>query len=101
MDMVLQMFKIDLGISHKKRDEYFENYLAAQNGELLRRGITLDLESAEDVMLLSDYAAWNYRKRTEDIPLAQNLRQRIRNRQIKNRAGGDVGGVGQNQPVNG
>lgn len=93
MDLVLQMFKIDLGVKHEKRDDYFKNYLAAQNGELLRRGIRLDLKVTEDIMLLSDYAAWNYRKRTEDIPLAQNLQQRIRNRQIESRAGGSDDGV--------
>lgn len=95
MDIALQMFKIDLGINHDKRDGYFKNYLIAQSADLLRRGIKLDMKVMDDVMLLSDYAAWNYRKRTEDVALAQNLQQRLRNRRIKNR--GEVANDGNKQ----
>lgn len=86
METVLEMFKIDLGISHNKRDAYFTNYLQAQQNELERKGIALNFDKVEDIMLLSDYAAWNYRKRSEDMPLANNLLYRLRNRQIQKRA---------------
>lgn len=88
MDIVLQMFKIDLGINHDKRDEFFLNYLFAQKSAMEEKGVAIDLQITEDQMLLSDYAAWNYRKRTEDIGLSKNLQERIRNKQVRGRAQG-------------
>lgn len=86
METVLQMFKIDLGISHIVRDAYFNNFLLAQQKELESKGFVLDLTLTEDIMLLSDYASWNYRNRSENVELAKNLQLRIRNRVIKERA---------------
>lgn len=87
METALKLFKLDLGITHEKRDEYFRTLLEAAQGELLRKGVILDLDQADDVMLLSDYAAWLYRKRQEDVPMANNLYWRIMNRKVKERAG--------------
>ncbi|MEG0854413.1 MAG: hypothetical protein RSF82_11100 [Angelakisella sp.] len=86
MNTVLNMLKIDLGINHTMRDEYFTELLNSCQAELISKGVTLDLAKPEDIMLLSDYAAWVYRKRTEDVPMAQNLTCRIRNRKVKGRA---------------
>lgn len=87
---VLDLLKIDLGITHTKRDVYFTKLIEASLGELSRKGIDIDVESADtdDVFLLVDYTAWNYRKRLENAPLAENLKLRIYNRKIRNRAGG-------------
>ncbi len=86
MNQALEMLKIDLGINHDKRDAYFNNLLQASKNELQSRGVYLDLLDVEDLMLLCDYSAWNYRKRQENIPISRNLQQRIRNRQTKARA---------------
>ena len=86
METVLQMFKIDLGISHNVRDAYFNNFLLACQKELEEKKIILDLTLIEDIMLLSDYASWNYRNRTENVELAKNLQLRIRNRIMRERA---------------
>jgi len=86
LETVLNMFKIDLGITHNLRDTFFNNFLLAQQKELEGKGFTLDLALTEDIMLLSDYATWNYRKRGEDIGLSKNLILRIRNRVTKERA---------------
>ncbi len=86
MDEVLKLFKLDLGITHDKRDAYFCALLNAASMELGRKGIELDLEQADDQMLLSDYAAWLYRKRQEDAPMANNLNWRIMNRKVRGRA---------------
>lgn len=85
-DTVLEMLKIDLGISHKARDVYLNNVIQGCAEELKDKGIILDLNNADDVMLLSDYSAWRYRKRTEDVPLAKNLDLRINNARTKERA---------------
>lgn len=67
------------------RDAFFIQLLKGSTKELEAKGINLDLAQADDQMLLSDYAAWCYRKRQEDVPLANNIQHRIRNRIIKER----------------
>lgn len=86
MQTVLEMLKVDLGISHQSRDVYLNNVIQGCVEELKDKGIMLDLEQTDDAMLLSDYAAWRYRKRTEDVPLAKNLDLRIKNVRTKERA---------------
>lgn len=85
MDTLLNLLKIDLGITHNLRDAFFIGLIKATIKEIERKGIKLDLNAADDQMLVTDYAAWSYRKRQEDIPLANNLQQRLRNRIIKER----------------
>lgn len=80
---ILKMVKFDLGISSNKRDDYLLKYIEGAAGEISRKGITLDLESSDDMILLADYTAWVYRKRTENVPLSANLRLRLTNRRVK------------------
>lgn len=87
---VLQLFKLDLGIKNASKDAYFESLITASAQELERKGIQLDKNCVEDAMLLADYAAWNYRKREENVPLPTNLVQRIRNRIVSVRARREV-----------
>lgn len=86
METVFILFKIDLSITHKKKDEYLKAYLLAQQSDIENKGIQLDLTQVEDQILLSDYASWNYRKRTEDVSLPKNLHMRIRNKIVGGRA---------------
>ena len=90
MDEVLKLLKLDLGISHDKRDSYFIALLESAQMELSRKGIALNLTQADDVMLLSDYAAWLYRKRQEDVPMSNHLNWRLMNRKVRGRAGGET-----------
>lgn len=85
MDTILNLLKIDLGITHNLRDAYFIQSLQGTLKEIERRGISLDLNSADDQMLLCDYAAWVYRNRSTNIPLANNIQHRILNRIIEER----------------
>lgn len=86
METVLNLLKIDLGITHTLRDTFFTTLLQAVQKEIESKGITIDLTNTEDQMLLSDYAAWKYRKRQEDVGMSQNLLFRIRNRVVKARS---------------
>lgn len=86
MNTVLSLLKMDLGITHTLRDTYFITLIQSVVKEIEQKGITLNLNSAEDQILLSDYSAWVYRKRQENLPLAQNIQQRLRNRIVKERA---------------
>ena len=85
METVLKLFKIALGITHNARDDYFIPMLEARQADLSEKGIQLDLTKVEDQLLLCDYAEWMYKKRMDDIPMAQNLQWRIRNRIVKGR----------------
>ena len=85
MDTLLNLLKIDLGITHNVRDAFFTKLIQGTMKEIERRGITYDENSPDDQMLIVDYAAWVYRKRAEDTPLAANIQQRLRNRIIKER----------------
>ncbi|AEY64827.1 hypothetical protein [Clostridium sp. BNL1100] len=86
MEIILTLLKIDLGITHNLRDAYFISTILAAQKEIEYKRITLDLSNVEDQMLLSDYAAWKYRKRQEDVGLPQNLTYRLRNRVVKARS---------------
>ena len=92
MDEVLKLLKLDLGITHDKRDAYFNALLNSAVLELERKGIALSLAEDDDQMLLSDYAAWLYRKRQDDVPLAKNLKLRLMNRKVRARAQGVTDG---------
>ena len=85
MNTLLNLLKIDLGITHSLRDAFFIQLLQGTIQEIERRGITVDKTKADDQMLIVDYAAWTYRKRQEDQPLAKNIQHRIRNRIIQER----------------
>ena len=89
MDTVLELLKLDLGVTHKLRDLYFMHLIEGCADELERKNIKLDKNAPDDQMLLSDYAAWQYRHRQEDVPLARNLQLRIANRAIRGRSGND------------
>lgn len=85
MDTILNLLKLDLGITHDLRDAFFIQLIQGTIEEIEKRGINLDLNKASDQMLVVDYSAWIYRKRQEDIPLANNIRHRLRNRIIEER----------------
>lgn len=87
MDKILKLFKIDLGINHDKRDEYFTVLISSTITQLERKGITSKGDDDLDyTLLVADLAAWTYRNRQENMPMAENLRQRIRDRIVVNRA---------------
>lgn len=91
METVLQLLKYDLGISSEARDIYLKALIEANQKEIEKKGIDLTLTDVEDQMLLVDYSAWKYRKRNEDVQLANNLRQRIQDRIVKARGENYVG----------
>lgn len=86
MEVILNLLKQDLGITHTLRDEYFLKLIEASQTEIESKGAILNIASTEDQVLIADYAAWVYRKRQEDIPLANNIRYRIRTRVLKERS---------------
>ncbi len=83
---MIALLKLDLGISHNKRDAYFDALMEASEKELIKKGISLDFADVDDKMLCVDYAAWKYRNREKDMELAKNISSRIRRRATKKRS---------------
>lgn len=92
LDEALKLFKLDLGVSHDKRDALFTRRIESTLGELKGRGCNLDLTKTEDLTFVVDYTLWQYRKRETEAGLAPSLNQRLRNYQAKNRIGGGTDG---------
>jgi hypothetical protein len=90
METILELLKIDLGITHDKRDKYFTALIEAAEKELNRKGCNIDITAVDDQMLVVDYACWTYRKRQTNESLPNNLQLRIRNRIIRTRSGADA-----------
>lgn len=90
-EKVLELFKLDLGISSSKRDDYFRAVIESSKSQLEEKGISLNSEEIADVMLVCDFASWNYRHRTTGESIPRNLALRIRNRIMKKRAGDSNG----------
>lgn len=80
----LQLFKIDMGITHNLRDVFFSNLIESSYSELKGMGIDFNstTSTAEDTQLIVDYSSWMYRKRQEDVGLPRRLRFKINNRII-------------------
>lgn len=88
MEQALNLLKADLGIKSTARDTiYYLPLLQSNAKELESKGVVLDLEKIEDLMLLSDYTAWKIRKRETGDPMPENVKQRILNKKVQKRSG--------------
>lgn len=85
-EKVLPLFKMDLGITSVKKDEYFTSFILSAESQLNEKGIVLDENKTSDIMLLCDFSSWLYRSRKGTDEMPKNLKLRIRNRIIKRRA---------------
>ena len=77
---MLQMLKIDLGITTDAYDARLTAYLEAAQKEIEREGATLDYNSTEDLQLIVMYAAWIWRKRDTGDEMPRILRWALNNR---------------------
>lgn len=83
-DRALKLLKLDLGISHTKRDELLNAELKASERMLYDRGISLDLSVFADMLLLVMHSAWLHeRKDKPELSMPRSLALMIRNRQAR------------------
>lgn len=88
----LTLLKIDLQISTDKLDAYLDAMLSAAAAAIAREGITI-ADTAEDGMLVVQYAAYLYRKRREqDTTMPRYLRWMLNNRLLSQQMGGAANG---------
>lgn len=79
----LALMKANLGISGTVRDSYLKAILQSVSSELEGKGISFNGSEDNDyLMLLVDYASWQYRTRGEGV-MPRNIQYRIRNRITK------------------
>jgi len=77
---MLQMLKIDLGITTTAYDTRLQQYINSAKAEIERQGATLNTEVLEDAQLVVMYAAWMWRKRDDMVAMPRMLRYALNNR---------------------
>ena len=85
---MLEMLKIDLGITTTAYDERLGQYLTSAQQMIEREGVTaLDLSSSlEDMQLVVLYAAWLWRRRDSMEGMPRMLRWALNNRIFSEKA---------------
>ena len=86
--MMLEMLKVDLGISTTAYDNRLVQYISSAKTEITREGITLDLTSIDDCTLVIMYAAWLWRKRESGDGMPRMIRYALNNRLFAEKVGG-------------
>ena len=77
---MLQMLKIDLGITTTAYDERLSQYITSAKDAIEKEGITLDDSVISDGNLVVMYAAWMWRKRDTNEGMPRMLRWQLNNR---------------------
>ena len=77
---MLEMLKIDLGISTIAYDNRLMQYLSVAHDAIEKEGITLDSTLVSDGNLQVVYAAWLWRKRDSGEGMPRMLRYMLNNR---------------------
>lgn len=77
---MLEMLKVDLGITTTAYDFRLNQYLENAQTEITREGISLDLSTIGDMSLVVMYAAWLWRKRSDGPGMPRMLRYALNNR---------------------
>ena len=81
MMALLDMLKIDLGITGTAYDTRLSEYLTAAQQSIIAEGAaTLDTTNAEDAGLVVMYAAWTFRRRDTMDAMPRMLRFKLNNR---------------------
>ena len=79
---LVALMKLDLGISHRKKDALLWECLKASAAELSAMGIELDLDDYADRLLLRLYAEYSYEHPDSSPAMPRSLRLRLNNRLV-------------------
>ncbi len=77
---LLEMLKVDLGITTTAYDDRLTMYLENAQTEITREGISLNMSAVGDMQLVVMYAAWTWRKRATGDGMPRMLRYALNNR---------------------
>lgn len=79
MEELLDMLKIDLGLTTQAYDGRLRQMLQAARGEIEREGATLCPGKLDDAQLIVTYAAWMWRRRDSMEGMPRMLRWMLNN----------------------
>jgi hypothetical protein len=82
--LAMMRVRLNRAPSDTSLDPYFKKVLASAEGELRRKGINLQ-DDEDDRMLLVDYATWRYQNRDQAGASPAWLRLRLRERWISSK----------------
>lgn len=88
IDNILEMLKVDLGISTDAYDERLESYISYAVGEIEREGITLE-DTTEEQNLVAMYSAWLWRKRETGEGMPRMVRYALNNKLFSQKMQGE------------
>ena len=83
---MLSMLKTDLGLTKTVYDKRLVQYLGSAQSQIAREGISLKLESVDDMQLVVMYAAWMWRRRDSGEGMPRMLRYALNNRLFSEKA---------------
>lgn len=89
MAIVLEMLKVDLGISTDTYNNRLGQYIDYAAEEITREGIVLDETAPNDLNLIVMYSAWLWRKRDSGDGMPRMLRYALNNKLIAQKLGDD------------
>ena len=89
MAIVMEMLKVDLGISTEAYDNRHGQYIDYAVEEITREGIVLDVSKPNDLNLIAMYSAWLWRKRDSGDGMPRMLRYALNNKLISQKLGDD------------
>lgn len=85
---MLEMLKVDLGISTTAYDNRLAQYLQSALAAIETEGVTVDTSDIQDVNLAIMYAAWLWRKRDTGEGMPRNIRWILNNRLFSEKING-------------
>lgn len=85
---MLEMLKVDLGISTTAYDDRLAQYLQSALAAIETEGVTVDKEAVQDANLVIMYAAWLWRKRDTGEGMPRNIRWILNNRLFSEKING-------------
>lgn len=92
MTPMLQMLKVDLGITAAAYDERLQQYLKSAQGEIEREGAKIDPSRLDDAQLVVMYAAWLWRRRDSMEGMPRMLRWTLNNHVFAGKMAGKADG---------
>lgn len=85
---MLEMLKVDLGISTTAYDQRLAQYLESALAAIITEGVSVDTSDVQDANLVVMYAEWLWRKRDTGEGMPRNIRWILNNRLFSEKING-------------
>ena len=85
---MLEMLKVDLGISTTAYNQRLAQYLDSALAAIITEGVSVDTSDVQDANLVVMYAAWLWRKRDTGEGMPRSIRWILNNRLFSEKING-------------